>query len=63
MDKEKIEKAFNKFVDDKYAESEDILRQQIRTAVNDHLKAKLELQNDPILDSSDNDEPGDGDSE
>jgi hypothetical protein len=48
MDKEKIVKAFDKFVDDKYAESEEILRKEIKSAINDHLKNKLELQKDPI---------------
>jgi len=48
MDKDKIVDAFEKFVDDKYAESEEILRQQIKSAVNDHLKDKLELENNPI---------------
>jgi len=48
MDNEKIVTAFDKFVDDRYAESEEDLRSEIRKAVNDHLKNKLSLENDPI---------------
>jgi hypothetical protein len=56
MDKEQIVKAFDKFVDDKYAESEEILRKEIKTAINDHLKDKLELQKDPIEIDNDSDD-------
>ncbi len=48
MDTEKIVNAFDKFVDDKFADSEDILRTQIKQAVNDNLKDKLSLEKDPI---------------
>ena len=57
MDKEQIVKAFDKFVGDKYAESEEILRKEIKTAINDHLKDKLELQKDPIEIESDDPDP------
>jgi hypothetical protein len=66
MDKEKIVKAFDKFVDDKYAESEEILRKEIKSAINDHLKNKLELQKDPIEiepDDTDNVDNSDADDE
>jgi len=49
MDKEKIVQAFDKFEKEKYSDSEDILRTEIRQAVNDHLKDKLGLKNDPIV--------------
>jgi len=55
MDKDKIVQAFDKFVDDKYAESEEILRKEIKSAINDHLKDKLELEDDPIPVETDND--------
>lgn len=64
MDDDKIVKAFDKFVDDKFAESEDILRTQIKQAVNDHLKDTLSLKKDPIeieSDDPDNDNSDDPD--
>ena len=62
MDTEKIVDAFDKFVDGKFAESEDILRTEIKKSVNDHLKDKLELEEDPIIsDNNDNDNDDDDD--
>ncbi len=54
MDKDKIVSAFDKFVDDRYAESEDDLRSEIRKAVNDHLKDKLSLEDNPVEGVEDN---------
>lgn len=48
MDKDKIVGAFDAFVDEKYADSEEILRTQLKQAVNDFLKSKLQLKDDPI---------------
>lgn len=48
MDKEKIVSAFDSFVEEKYADSEDILRKELKQAVNDFLKTKLQLAADPI---------------
>lgn len=48
MDKDKIVKAFDDFVGEKYADSEETLRTELRQAVNDFLKNKLELEADPI---------------
>lgn len=48
MDKEQIVKAFDAFVDERYADSEEILRVELKQAVNDHLKNKIELTKDPI---------------
>jgi hypothetical protein len=48
MNDDKIVSAFDKFVDDKFAESEDEIRLEIKKAVNDHLKDKLSLEKDPI---------------
>jgi len=48
MNKDQIVKAFDAFVDERYADSEEILRVELRQAVNDHLKGKLELTKDPI---------------
>lgn len=48
MEKEEIVKAFDAFVDERYADSEETLRVQIKQAVNDHLKNKLQLKADPI---------------
>lgn len=49
MDKENVVKAFDKFEKEKYTDSEDILRQEIKQAVNDHLKDTLNLKTDPIV--------------
>lgn len=49
MDKEKIVQAFDAFEKEKYSDSEDILRAEIKQAVNDHLKDKLGLKTDPIV--------------
>jgi hypothetical protein len=48
MDKDKIVGAFDAFVEEKYADSEEILRVQLKQAVNDFLKSKLQLTADPI---------------
>ena len=48
MNRDKIVKAFDEFVDEKYADSEETLRGELRQAVNDFLKNKLELDTDPI---------------
>jgi hypothetical protein len=48
MNRDKIVKAFDEFVDEKYADSEETLRGELRQAVNDFLKNKLELDADPI---------------
>ena len=48
MDKDKIVKAFDDFVEERYGDSEETLRGEIRKAVNDHIKDKLDLQNDPL---------------
>jgi hypothetical protein len=52
MDKENVVKAFDKFEREKFTDSEDILRAEIRQAVNDHLKDKLGLKKDPIVQKS-----------
>ncbi len=48
MDKDKIVGAFDAFVDERYADSEEILRVELKQAVNDFLKSKLQLTADPI---------------
>jgi hypothetical protein len=48
MDKDKIVKAFDAFVDERYADSEEILRVELKQSVNDFLKTKLQLAKDPI---------------
>ena len=55
ISKEKIVKAFDEFVDEKYADSEETLRGELRQAVNDFLKDKLELDTDPIQSAPDQD--------
>ena len=59
MDDKKIVTAFDKFVDKKFAESEDILRTEIKQSVNDHLKSKLELKEDPIVTPKEGEKDGD----
>ena len=49
MEKEKIVQAFDAFEKEKYTDSEDIIRSEIKQAVNDHLKDKLDLKEDPIV--------------
>jgi hypothetical protein len=63
VDKEKIKDAFNKFVDDEFMDSKDILKKEFQKAKNDKLKQELELTKDPIEieDDPDPDEDGDGD--
>lgn len=58
MDKDKIVKAFDDFVDEKYADSEETLRTELRQAVNDFLKGKLELSADPIQQAATADDDG-----
>jgi len=48
MDKDKIVKAFDEFADEKYADSEETLRTEVKQAVNDFIKGKLDLEADPI---------------
>lgn len=48
MEMENVKKAFDEFVDEKYADSEETLRTELRQAVNDFLKGKLDLAADPI---------------
>jgi hypothetical protein len=59
MDKEKIVSAFDAFVDEKYADSEEILRKELKQAVNDFLKDKLKLKGDPIQSPEADDNTGD----
>lgn len=58
MDKEKIVNAFDAFVDEKYADSEEILRTELKQAVNDFLKNKLQLAKDPIQSPKQEEDPG-----
>lgn len=48
VDKEKIKQAFNDFEEDNYTKSSDTLRGEVRSEINDFLKKKLELKNDPL---------------
>ena len=52
-DKEKIRDAFDAFQNEKFMDSEEILKQEIKQSINDHLKDKLKLKNDPIVSASD----------
>lgn len=52
MDRKAIADAFDKFENEKYADSEDILRGEIKQAVNDHIKDILNLKKDPIVSPS-----------
>lgn len=54
VDKEKIKDAFNKFVDDEFMDSKDILKKEFQKAKNDKLKQELELTKDPIEVEDDN---------
>ena len=56
MDSKKIVKVFDKFVDKKFADSEEMLRPEIQQTVNDYLKTKLDLKNDPIVSKQKDDE-------
>lgn len=48
VEKEKVAKVINDFADEKYADSEEGLRDIFRQSVGDHLKDKLNLKNNPI---------------
>jgi len=48
MDTEKIKTAFDKFVEDDFLGSKEILRKEILKKKNDYLKDKLNLQKDVI---------------
>lgn len=50
IDTENIKKAFTEFESDNFVDAEDTLRTEIRTALSDHLKTKLNLKNDLVLD-------------
>lgn len=63
MDKDKIVNAFDAFVDEKYADSEDILRTELKQAVNDFLKTKLDLKVDPIQSAEEPTDDGDENNE
>jgi len=47
-DIEKVKQAFNDFEDDKFTNSSDTLKQEIRKDMNTFLKDKLGLKNDPL---------------
>jgi hypothetical protein len=59
MDKEKIKKALDDFEDDQYVDSKETLRDEIKKKVNDYLKKGLELEDDPLDVSDDNDNDDD----
>lgn len=63
MNKDKIVKAFDDFVDEKYADSEETLRTELRQAVNDFLKVKLDLSVDPIQSAESGGESGENNEE
>ena len=48
MNQENVKRSFEEFIDKNYQMSKEILRQEIKAKVNDHLKDTLGLQNDPI---------------
>jgi hypothetical protein len=53
---DKIKQAFNDFEDEKYTNSSDILRKEIKQDINNFLKDKLQLKNDPLKIETDDDE-------
>ena len=48
MDKEQIKKALDDFENDEYTDSKETMKNQIKSKVNDYLKDKLELEQDPV---------------
>lgn len=48
MNKDVIKKAFDEFEDDKFTDSKEKLKGEIRQGVNDYLKTKLGLEKDPL---------------
>lgn len=48
VDSEKIKKSLDSFEDEKYSEASDLLRGEIKKSVNDFLKSKLNLTNNPL---------------
>lgn len=63
MEMENVKKAFDEFVDEKYADSEETLRTELRQAVNDFLKGKLDLAADPIQSANTDADDADTDSD
>ncbi len=49
MSTKKIKQAFNDFSNDKFLDAEEVLKKVIKKGVNDHLKDKLHLKNDPLI--------------
>ena len=48
VDKKNVKKAFDEFEDEEYTKASDTLRSEIKSSVNDFLKDKLNLENDPL---------------
>jgi hypothetical protein len=57
IDKEKLKDAFNKFVEDDFVSSKEILKKEFKKAKNDKLKTDLDLKEDPIKIDDDPDDP------
>lgn len=48
VDKKNVKKAFDEFENEEYTKSSETLRNEIKNSVNDFLKDKLNLKNDPL---------------
>ena len=48
VNKEKVKSAIDDFENEKHTEAKETIKAEIRSSVNDYLKDKLGLKNDPI---------------
>jgi hypothetical protein len=46
MDQEKVRKALDHFENDEYVDAKEVLSQEIKGAINTHVKDKCDLKND-----------------
>lgn len=51
IDTENIKKAFNDFENDNFVDADETIRTELKGALKDHLKTKLDLKNEVPLDN------------
>ncbi len=61
ISKEKIKQALDKFEEDDFVSSKDILARELKKKINDYLKDKTKVEKDPIEVKDDDNQDGDGD--
>ncbi len=56
MDKQEIKKALDKFEDEDFVSSKDLLAKELKKKINSYIKDKTQLTKDPV-DNVEDDEP------